>query len=503
MLPPFKGNIDYIIHGDQSTDDILNQVLNAHCQYRADYDLICREFSGEYALQDIFQWCKKNLTYRSEKGVLQSTRSPGGIILLSKLSGVDCKHYSGFIAGILDALNRTGKKKIDWFYRFCCYKEPPPGEEPAVDHVYIVVIRDGREIWLDPAPILIEDTEQFVQRSYNDRQLTPVYYEDYLPNCDDMSLVNISGPVMGTSYKIVDGESVDCIGCSRGEYPRELNKVGAVVTLIDPETGYGTTGNDTVDGALGAANQIADLLPPGGFADFLKTFLKDPVGSIVTLLKGRTYTSGTYALGEIYMRNILGYTQVESRQQVPDSIIIQAETFWTVSVGCLIGSNDHLDQLAISADAYWNWDQNLRSNTTFEQAQRGHEILKAIGYPTSNRYSTYPLPLFASIPYIYPIPTFAPGAYFTGVHPITGVTFKNGYPITVAPAPGQSPSGNSQPGTSVQPGAGTNPVNVTTPEPKPNEQQAGFPMWAGVLLVGAAAAMLLSNSPKNPKRRKR
>lgn len=503
MLPPFKGHIDYVVHGDQSTDDILNQVLNAHCKYKADYDMISKAFGGKYVLQDLFQFCRQNLKYRSERGVFQSTRSPGGVLLLSDLSGVDCKHYSGFIAGVLDALNRTGQYNFEWFYRFCRYN-PLSEDQPDVDHVFIVVIRDGKEIWIDPAPILIIESNQYINRSFDDRQLTPVHCEDYTPNCEDMSLVNISGPVMGTSYKVVDGNEGDCVGCaSRSDYPVMKQKVagsiGVTSPLIDPSTGYGNTGNDTVDGALGAASQIADLLPAGGLKDFLNTFLKDPVGSIVTLIKGKTYTWGTYALGEIYMRNILGYSQIESRQQVPDSIIIQAETFWTVALGVLIGSNDHLDQLAISPEAYWNWNID-HTNTTFEQVQRAHQILKAIGYPTSNRYSTYPLKQFASIPYIYPIPTYNPQSYFTGVHPITNVSLVNGYPETVTPAPAQSPSGTSQPGNT--PGAGTTPVGTPTPD-KPGEQKAGFNTIAGVLLAGLAVGVLMQGNKKTMRKRKR
>jgi len=467
LLPVFQGTEDYIVHGNQHAVQILDQLLNAHIKYEQDYDKLAPSFAGGNVPRKLFDFCKGKLPYNSEPGRRQTTRSPAGILTLADITGVDCKHYSSYIAGILDALNRTGNYNFDWYYRFAFYGDVDE-KKPLPDHVYIVIKKpDGSELWLDPAPVYDPDYKEQFERFYNDREILPIKIYDRKP--ETMSIIDISGPRRSR------------MGC--------LSNCGDRVGLFDTtnlglttDSGAGTTNSlltAAVPGAAeaqGLADSIANLLPDGGFKDFLKTFLKDPVGSIKTLLVGRTYTSGAYALGEIYMRNILGYSQIQDRQHVPDSVIVQAETFWTTALGVLIGSNDHLDQLVISPQAYINWSTDFQQ-FSLDQVTRAHNILKAIGYPTADRNSTYPLKVFASIPYIYPIPTYClknctPVTMFTGVHPITNISLVSGYPAGTPGATGSST------------GAGNSASHGMPPS------QAGMGTVGTILVVGMAATLL-------------
>jgi hypothetical protein len=101
----------------------------------------------------------------------QTTKSPAA--MMAQGFG-DCKHYALFCAGVLDALNRRGKK-IDWCYRFASYSFFAP--EP--EHVFIVVKDQGKEIWIDPVP--------------GAEKVTPVWQKDKKIKIDKMPLYRISG----------------------------------------------------------------------------------------------------------------------------------------------------------------------------------------------------------------------------------------------------------------------------------------------------------------------
>ena len=171
-LPPFSNRRVGIVK-KQSVFDIMREVLTAHKIFASDYDQIAAEFwrGNVYnTAQGLFNFCKKNVPYKIETENNQTTKSPAAILTLG--SG-DCKHYSGFIGGVLDALRRQGKQ-IEWHYRFAAYN----GAGRIPEHVFIVVKNKGTEIWIDP-----------VLKNFNER-LRPSYYTDKKVN---MSLSRISG----------------------------------------------------------------------------------------------------------------------------------------------------------------------------------------------------------------------------------------------------------------------------------------------------------------------
>lgn len=186
QLPPFSNN-QVLIEAQQEVKDIVDEVLNAHDYFLEDYLLIGEYFDvgNNYEIaKKLFDFCKRNIDYKVESDLEQTTKSPGAILTTKK---GDCKHYAGFIAGNLDAIEKITGKKIDWFYRFASYKISE--KEPA--HVFVVMIYNGNEIWIDP-----------VLNSFNSKNVKPKNWIDYKIKKSKMSLKRISG--IDQQQKIID-----------------------------------------------------------------------------------------------------------------------------------------------------------------------------------------------------------------------------------------------------------------------------------------------------------
>lgn len=304
----------------------------------------------------------------------------------------------------------------------------------------------------------------------------------------------------GINYVVVD-ENFDSGSCGyvRGKVGC-ANRMGALVDFTKLRAG--TTGLQSGLSTLGTvqatAGQLADLLPAGPFANFLKSLLTNPTQAIVTLIKGRTYTYGGYQLGEIFMRNILGMSEVQNNWMVPDEYVPLAEQFFTLALGLEIGSGDHLNELVKSADAYYAWmPANVDSATPRANAERASQILKMMDYGWAIRDKVWPLKWFNALPYVYPIPDVEPGSLYSGSHPITGEELDEGFPMmTVAPPP-PGPVGPPAPTDPVSPPAGGGNQQPTPPPAK----TAGFAgLWPILAIAGIALAA--GNAPKpKPKRR--
>lgn len=176
-LPAYQGK-KVLILGNQSADDIINEITLAHKKYASHYDKIAAKFwkgnltdTGKY----IFDFLKKNVNYSIEPDRSQSVKSPASIIAtgIYKNGYNDCKHYSLFISGVLDALRRQGKK-INWKYRFANYRWFT--DEPQ--HVFIVADDGKNEIWIDP-----------VLKTFNERK----GYINKIDKKNPMALYSISG----------------------------------------------------------------------------------------------------------------------------------------------------------------------------------------------------------------------------------------------------------------------------------------------------------------------
>jgi len=136
-----------LIHPKQTVKDIIREVLEAHDEFAPYYDQIALYFDAdttEEICERLVEFCKSNIKYKEESEDDQTSALPTGI--LTRGFG-DCKHYAGFIGGILDALNRRGRK-INWCYVFASYRIL----DKTPHHVFIEVTDKGKQLWLDVTP---------------------------------------------------------------------------------------------------------------------------------------------------------------------------------------------------------------------------------------------------------------------------------------------------------------------------------------------------------------
>jgi hypothetical protein len=121
----------------------------AHYDNSAFAKKIAYKFKGSTVKQtcrNIFNWLKDNIEYRIEPAHLQTTKSLQRLV--SDGYG-DCKHYSGFFAAILSALN------IKHHYRFTSYNN-----STTPTHVYVVAYNeDNQPIYCD-AVLEVFNTEK-------------------------------------------------------------------------------------------------------------------------------------------------------------------------------------------------------------------------------------------------------------------------------------------------------------------------------------------------------
>lgn len=184
VLPPFN-NQSILIESAQDVPDIIKEVVNAHGYFAQDYDHIWQFFdhgSLNNICRSLFAFCKKNIDYRVESENEQTTKSPSAILAMGY---GDCKHYSAFIAGVLDAISRNSGDPVSWSYRFGSYNmfEKQPG------HVFVVVDDGVNEIWIDPC-----------MQSFNDKTQYPFYQID--KKVKTMPLYRVSG--VGESVGFID-----------------------------------------------------------------------------------------------------------------------------------------------------------------------------------------------------------------------------------------------------------------------------------------------------------
>jgi hypothetical protein len=117
-----------------NTSDIIKQMQKAHYDNSAFAKKIAYKFKGSTVKQtcrNIFNWLKENIEYRIEPAHLQTTKSLQRLV--SDGYG-DCKHYSGFFAAILSALN------IKHHYRFTSYNN-----STTPTHVYVVAYDENNQ----------------------------------------------------------------------------------------------------------------------------------------------------------------------------------------------------------------------------------------------------------------------------------------------------------------------------------------------------------------------
>lgn len=211
-LDPFLGKKDVITY-NQDTKDIISGILHIHSKYRSEYDKIYKFFDGgsvDQTAYNVWQYLKNNYKYRIEPEDMQVLRSPSAIISSDRY-GIDCKCYSLFSAGIMDAYRRHTGKDFDIAFRFASYD--PFDKTPQ--HVFVVIKENGNEYWIDP-----------VLSEYDEKK-QPYYFKD--KNIQNMALVALSGI----------GEMTDQSTTSGGFFDSILKAAPSIISAFNPPPAYG------------------------------------------------------------------------------------------------------------------------------------------------------------------------------------------------------------------------------------------------------------------------
>ena len=129
---------------NQSTNDIINQVLSQHIVNSKEAKKIADLFDGGNlykTCKNIWNFLKYEIPYKVEPSDKQTTKTLSRMLFdAANGSGNDCKHYAGFTGAILDAL---GYK--NWSYRFAGYSK----YISVPTHVYCVANDGDGNIYID------------------------------------------------------------------------------------------------------------------------------------------------------------------------------------------------------------------------------------------------------------------------------------------------------------------------------------------------------------------
>lgn len=212
-LPPYEDKVTPIVD-NQTTHDIVKAVIDCHLDEKKNYDKIADLFdapTGEEIGFKCWKFLKNNVSYNAEKEELQLVRTPTAIVFTGRILGADCKNYSLFTGGIIDALNRRGAG-IKWCYRFAAYLEYGIIYNRVLRHVFVVLYPGTKdEIWVDA-----------VMDGFDDRTETPCYFIDKNPHM----LGKLSGTIGNrmNKYAAVIGDDFDNEGEDDGGF--DLSTVG-------------------------------------------------------------------------------------------------------------------------------------------------------------------------------------------------------------------------------------------------------------------------------------
>lgn len=193
-LKPFQ-NKRKVVAANQSTSDIIAGIINTHYHYFSEYDKIYHYFDSESVediAKNIFDFLKKNVSYKIENENFQKLKSPAAIISTSG----DCKSYSLFIAGIIAAFVRNEGEDIPFVFRFAGYNNED------IEHVFVVLYPNtDSEIWIDP--VLNFFNERKVPYFYTDKKIKPMalYSISGINNdcgCEDAAIGGLFEDIIGS-----------------------------------------------------------------------------------------------------------------------------------------------------------------------------------------------------------------------------------------------------------------------------------------------------------------
>lgn len=108
LLPDGYLGKKIVLEHYQTVPDIIREMVKFHKKYMFDYDYISTEFytgNIKQDLQNLWQFCKKNIVYEIESSSNQRLQSPAAILYNKK---GDCKTMALFCGGVCSSWQRLG-----------------------------------------------------------------------------------------------------------------------------------------------------------------------------------------------------------------------------------------------------------------------------------------------------------------------------------------------------------------------------------------------------------
>lgn len=332
----------YTVVDQQSINDIIGTIVQKHKECTRDYDRIAGYFDkgsdDVYSTcQQIWNFCKNNLTYSEESETWQYCSCPYTILTGTS---VDCKNYALFIGGVLDALKRRGMH-LTWKFRFASYDllEPRPG------HVFVVVNENTDNIWVDP-----------VLDSFN-QHLYYWYKRDRRPTV--MSLGKIAGlPSVGNaagdqlqSQLIEYAEGVTG-AVQLGKQTNTINTItqGVLMTaslavpVVAAAIAILKAAQPLFNNAFGVGSAAARVY------NDITSF--NVVGLFNDLFNGRTYQYQIYWLAAMHQYYVLGKSNITNQDQMTDADVWPAVKWFIDRTGVYISGTQTIAALVKGRAAY-------------------------------------------------------------------------------------------------------------------------------------------------------
>ena len=141
-VPASRGKV---LVEDQTVKDIIEAMEHKHADCQRYYDALYSYFVKDNlydTAEGLWEFCKDNFTYDVEGLDDQRVSMPSTML---KRGHNDCKGYSLFIGGILDAMKRAGVFSFTWVYRYV----PSSLLSGELGHVFVVVNPKTDNIWID------------------------------------------------------------------------------------------------------------------------------------------------------------------------------------------------------------------------------------------------------------------------------------------------------------------------------------------------------------------
>lgn len=164
---------------------------------------------------------------------------------------------------------------------------------------------------------------------------------------------------------------------------------------------------------IAAYYEALKMLPEGDLKKWLSLNAVDFWKNVITLIKGRKYTTGQYKLGERFIDQVQG-GNVDQRG-VPDDAIPIAQTTFTILFGVRLTTNEDLDAINFGVQQYYQ--RGEKDDVPREAVERAVFLAQHFyGFDTYNRVQ-WDMRYFEIYPLVAPIPGLTQGTLYTGELP--------------------------------------------------------------------------------------